>query len=229
MSAGRGDGCWTRYPPGSTADNLIPALQVEPGRRSSEQRCSVRRARRGRRRRGERLPAGRDLRGRATRAATGERGAPGRRAGFRGDRQRRPHRYPADLPALPRPPRACGPHVALGSGTRLVVVPPRGQRAVELLRRPGASPLLLVPTAPEIVEWAIGACDGPATAPAGIELEDDPEAIRRLLSFIHPQRRLRASEAFQLAARARSQGVHQRVHRSAAGDVEAGIKKARKS
>jgi hypothetical protein len=94
---------------------------------------------------------------------------------------------------------------------------------------PGASPLLLVPTAPEIVEWAIGACDGPATAPAGIELEDDPEAIRRLLSFIHPQRRLRASEAFQLAARARSQGVHQRVHRSAAGDVEAGIKKARKS
>jgi hypothetical protein len=55
---------------------------------------------------------------------------------------------------------------------------------------PGASPLLLVPTAHEVVEWAIGACDGPATAPVGIDLDDDPEAIRRLLSFIHPQRRL---------------------------------------
>jgi hypothetical protein len=94
---------------------------------------------------------------------------------------------------------------------------------------PGASPLLLVPTAPEIVEWAIGACDGPGRPPVGVELDDDPEAIRRLLSFIHPQHRLRASEAFQPAARARSHGLHPRVHRSAAGDVDAGIKKARKS
>lgn len=65
---------------------------------------------------------------------------------------------------------------------------------------PGAAPLLLVPTAPEVVVWATGQTAGPATPPTGVELDDDPEAIRRLLGFTdvaHPQ----PVRAFRPAAR----------------------------
>ncbi|WP_142047300.1 hypothetical protein [Pseudonocardia kunmingensis] len=71
---------------------------------------------------------------------------------------------------------------------------------------PGATPLHLVPPVEEVVRWATGECDGPARPPVGIELDDDPEAVRRLLSFIHPQRRPKSTEALQVAARAHSDG-----------------------
>ncbi len=83
---------------------------------------------------------------------------------------------------------------------------------------PGATPLHLVPTASQVVEWATGECDGPARPAVGIELDDDPEAIRRLLSFI-PQRGLKATRAFQWAGRARSDGVHPRTQRSSAASL----------
>ncbi|MHA6793814.1 hypothetical protein ACVGVM_09910 [Pseudonocardia bannensis] len=107
---------------------------------------------------------------------------------------------------------------------------------------PGATPLLLVPTAPEVVRWATGECDGPAAPPVGAELDDDPEAIHRLLSFIDPQRGLQAAEALLPTARASSHGVHTHLHRSSAAsvttdrrvndasrDVDAGIRQARRS
>ena len=49
---------------------------------------------------------------------------------------------------------------------------------------PRATPLQLVPTVAEVVRWAVGECDGPATPPVGIELDDDPRAIHRLLGFV---------------------------------------------
>jgi hypothetical protein len=107
---------------------------------------------------------------------------------------------------------------------------------------PHATPLLLVPTAPEVVRWATGECDGPAGPPVGVELDDDSEAIRRLLSFIDPQRRRQAPEAFLPAARTHSLGVQLRAHRSSAAsltadpcvndasrDVELVIRQARRS
>ena len=66
---------------------------------------------------------------------------------------------------------------------------------------PGATPLLLVPTAPEVVVWAAGEIDGPTTPPPGVELDDDPLAIRRLLGFIAPTHPLRAHETFRPTAR----------------------------
>ncbi|MHA6781099.1 hypothetical protein ACVGOW_08890 [Pseudonocardia saturnea] len=48
---------------------------------------------------------------------------------------------------------------------------------------PDASPIRLVPAAPAVLDWATGAGDGPATPPVGVELDEDPEAIRRLHSF----------------------------------------------
>ena len=41
----------------------------------------------------------------------------------------------------------------------------------------------MVPTAVEVVRWAAGAIDGPAAPPFGIELDDDPRAIQRLLAM----------------------------------------------
>lgn len=49
---------------------------------------------------------------------------------------------------------------------------------------PTATPLLLVPAAPEVVDWATGEFDGPATPPEGVDLDDDTEAIHRLLGYL---------------------------------------------
>jgi hypothetical protein len=49
---------------------------------------------------------------------------------------------------------------------------------------PIVTPLLLVPTVLEVVDWATGECDGPATPPVGVDLDDDAEAIRRLLGYL---------------------------------------------
>ena len=48
---------------------------------------------------------------------------------------------------------------------------------------PCATPLAMVPTAVEVVRWAAGAIDGPAAPPFGVELDDDPRAIQRLLAM----------------------------------------------
>ena len=71
---------------------------------------------------------------------------------------------------------------------------------------PGATPLLLVPTAPEVVLWATGELDGPATPPVGVELDDDPQAVRRLLGFIAAGHRLPSCEAFRPDPLARRTG-----------------------
>lgn len=51
-----------------------------------------------------------------------------------------------------------------------------------------AAPLDLVPTAPEVLEWATGVLDssaaGHSAPPRGVELDDDPAAIQRLLSKV---------------------------------------------
>jgi hypothetical protein len=49
---------------------------------------------------------------------------------------------------------------------------------------PMATPLLLVPAVPEVVDWATGEFDGPATPPVGVDLDDDAEAIHRLLGYL---------------------------------------------
>jgi hypothetical protein len=40
----------------------------------------------------------------------------------------------------------------------------------------------MAPTEVEVVRWAAGTIDGPAAPPFGIELDDDPLAIQRLLA-----------------------------------------------
>jgi len=62
---------------------------------------------------------------------------------------------------------------------------------------PAATPLDLVPTPDDVVDWAVAdPAVGASTPPAGIELDDDPDAIRRLLSFINPQRPVPVFDAF---------------------------------
>ncbi len=67
-----------------------------------------------------------------------------------------------------------------------------------------AAPLHLVPTASEVLEWAIGVLDGPTAGhsapPWRVELDDDPKAIQRLLSFVDRQLPVRAHELFSPAA-----------------------------
>lgn len=45
------------------------------------------------------------------------------------------------------------------------------------------TPLLLVPPTPEVVDWATGEFDGPATPLVDVDLDDDAEAIHRLLGY----------------------------------------------
>jgi hypothetical protein len=54
----------------------------------------------------------------------------------------------------------------------------------------GATPLDLVPDPRHVVLWATGELSGPATRPRGVELDDDPEAVQRLLNFLDPEYRL---------------------------------------
>jgi hypothetical protein len=48
---------------------------------------------------------------------------------------------------------------------------------------PGASPLDLIPTPSQVLDWAVGELDGNGVPPAGVDLDEDPEAIQRLLGF----------------------------------------------
>ncbi len=53
-----------------------------------------------------------------------------------------------------------------------------------------ATALHLVPTAAQVIEWATSNPSAPPSEgprpPTGVELDDDPRAIHRLLGFIHP-------------------------------------------
>jgi hypothetical protein len=59
-----------------------------------------------------------------------------------------------------------------------------------------AVPIDLVPLPPLVIEWAIGDADSSAIPPSDIGLDDDPEAVRRLLSYLDPGHRLPAAAAF---------------------------------
>jgi hypothetical protein len=61
---------------------------------------------------------------------------------------------------------------------------------------PGARPIDLVPTASQVVDWVTGGHDGSASPPAGVELDDDPAAIQRLLGYVNPKYRTFLQEAF---------------------------------
>lgn len=49
---------------------------------------------------------------------------------------------------------------------------------------PAAAPLLLVPPVPAVLDWALGDLHGPTAPPVGVELDDEPIALRRLRSFV---------------------------------------------
>lgn len=80
---------------------------------------------------------------------------------------------------------------------------------------PGAVPLRLVPPAPDVVDWAIADLDGPAARysalpPAGVDLDDDPSALHRLIEGIDPQRRAHAYKAFRTPDRPPFAGIRSR-------------------
>jgi hypothetical protein len=73
---------------------------------------------------------------------------------------------------------------------------------------PGALPLHLVPSASDLVDWAIADLDGSearysALPPEGVDLDADPVALHRLIECIDPHRRAHAYEAFRTPDRPR--------------------------
>jgi hypothetical protein len=55
---------------------------------------------------------------------------------------------------------------------------------------PQAAPLDLVPDAADVLQWATGEFDGPSVPPVGVELDDDPRAVQRLLAVARDPRLL---------------------------------------
>lgn len=49
---------------------------------------------------------------------------------------------------------------------------------------PDPSPLDLVPVPSHVLDWAVGELDGNDVPPGRLDLDEDPEAIRRLLGFL---------------------------------------------
>lgn len=66
--------------------------------------------------------------------------------------------------------------------------PSVGHQPTSYYAGPAAAPLQLVPTAAEVLDWVTGKRNGSPTAPDGVELDDDMEAIHRLLGFINSHR-----------------------------------------
>jgi hypothetical protein len=69
---------------------------------------------------------------------------------------------------------------------------------------PKAHPLHLVPTPPEVVDWACAGLTGRWNNPGpphGVDLEDDPAALHRLIGFVDAQRRLHATRAVRAPSR----------------------------
>ena len=61
---------------------------------------------------------------------------------------------------------------------------------------PPAMPLDLVPTPMQVLDWASAPQPGTIPPPTGIDLDDDPDAISRLLGFIDPDHRVPFFDAF---------------------------------
>jgi hypothetical protein len=62
--------------------------------------------------------------------------------------------------------------------------------------RPRAEPLDLVPTPPQVLDWAVGELHGSGVPPARVDLDEDPEAIRRLLGFLDRRSAFSTVEAY---------------------------------
>jgi hypothetical protein len=77
---------------------------------------------------------------------------------------------------------------------------PRTRDRVRFYAEPKAHPLHLVPSPPEVVDWAIAGL-GNVEPPVGVELEDDPAALHRLLGFVDSHRRLHAIRAIRTPPR----------------------------
>jgi hypothetical protein len=78
-----------------------------------------------------------------------------------------------------------------------------------------ARPIDLVPTPARVVDWVTGGSHGSVHPPVGIELDDDPEAIQRLLGFVDPKYRMFLNEAFAHCApdQIRARLLHRSRHR----------------
>jgi hypothetical protein len=61
---------------------------------------------------------------------------------------------------------------------------------------PAAMPLNLVPTPMQVLDWAANPQTGTTAPPTGIDLDDDPDAISRLLGFVDPDHRVPCYDAF---------------------------------
>lgn len=78
---------------------------------------------------------------------------------------------------------------------------PRARSRARFFAGPDASPLHLVPTPPEVVDWTTTGFTGSADPPRGIDLEDDPTALHRLIAFMDDHRRLHAARAIRTPPR----------------------------
>ena len=61
---------------------------------------------------------------------------------------------------------------------------------------PGATPLQLVPTPGQVLDWVCAQPAGSTEPPTGLELDDDVAAIHRLLGFVDPQHPLPLHQAY---------------------------------
>ena len=74
---------------------------------------------------------------------------------------------------------------------------PREPSAVRYYAGPGARPADLVPAAPAVLDWAVldravagsDATRYSASPPEGVDIDDDPRTLRRLIDFIEPRHR----------------------------------------
>jgi hypothetical protein len=64
------------------------------------------------------------------------------------------------------------------------------------LASPEATPLELVPTPAEVIDWACAQPAGSVEPPVGIELDDDADAIHRLLALVDRQHPVSLHEAY---------------------------------
>jgi hypothetical protein len=62
---------------------------------------------------------------------------------------------------------------------------------------PGATPLQLVPTAADVIDWACAQPTGSTEPPTGLELDDDVAAIHRLLRFVDRQYSMSLHQAYR--------------------------------
>lgn len=61
---------------------------------------------------------------------------------------------------------------------------------------PGAVASDLVPTPPQLLDWVTGTLRGAALPPVGVEIDDDPAVIGRLLALVDQERRSPVAAAF---------------------------------